>query len=1342
MARKPPTFDVFVGNLPQDATEKNLGKLFSPFGEIAGIHVKETSKVPPPFNKFAFVKFLCEPDAEKAIKDLDKTNIQGSSICVRRSEDRAHNKKRNAPDGGGSNTRQNTGKETDSVDSLRSGPILAGGDRNTGVSNRPQMSFPGGPGSNQEKETVMVTYVENPITVWIQVVNDENTKTIFHVSEQLSTFCPSATPIKQQPELGKVYACLFAEDNMWYRCHVKQNLGTDQFKIQYIDYGNSEEVSLQSLIEIPANIANIKGLAIKVQLHNTRAKDISDKQAIQFLKSLTDNQMAQLVRTRHIADGSGCYGNLYVNDNSLSELMINAGYCNNRPVMGGKSNQSGKGLQNDSAFSDASGGMLLGPSGFAGGGGGGGGNRGGNAKRDRNTMSPLNQPSVMPQSMGQQQMMPNLGFPLQIGVPQQQQDHGREKKLQSQLSKKSQEVEKLRSEKDACNMQIEYMKSKIKDLQEEFTASAAKLQEGTLSKRISTVVALAEDVRHLRKQFPTSAMSCLLEDAMKLSMSDDHVDHSRCRTLTNVGSALALYKSAQDEISKCKDASKLKEMVTARDESRRELYSSVCTFLEEMENLPLQERSKQIQEAQSKIVNVYGDYLKFPIHEVPNLENIANGFKTWKTKKDCEFKDIRTATDFCEEALQTSLNHVQQIISLGMNEQCEKSDVDIDNLFKTYAHALQREINATNMVQGKDAKFVTTVIASIRKELHNEASTLENFSMLYDEFAGRKRNMEPWLDKSPTFTELQENRKLLRSLKSKLRHTLADKLDLEESGDEGDLDSIKEEEEKIRSQLQAALTKSDTLLHDVAALANENFPELIVQYPDLGIDSYLVYKGLVKANREIDQYSLQSGFRPEVHISTFNGEPVLLQEFHVGDDNHCSKEEFMKQVVDYNENNDVQAVFFSKNDRLAYVQTEWNGGEVIEQALKSAEYTKKELVDISICIAEKVVNVHKRGCIHGEITPLTVLLCPDRTVVLALPDFSKKPVERSSKRYVSGSGLVFQCPEHLYSSPETMGTVADVYNLVLLTFWLYFPSHSLASLRNKNPELNNMHSSLFHMFHAVLNSNQTADQVKAEHVLRVLQEAATATVEPVAPVSREPEPSSSQKPDDPLVQAREPEPTVESLPPLESLPPPVIKSTDEPMEIGVFRAEDYETAPNLVSSEPNPVIATITDTDNSWTTESSLSGSSGSRGSSPLDNTVCEKVPVTENLSSVLVMSSDTDVVIEKFSDIKLPTADNVSDSKAVPNDDCNAAPETNNTATGTTFIENPSELKNLTETNNGCDTDSVTMNEQGAACEGRKITLKMLLNSSRAFLTDAVDKPINNLLTSQNGNHDNMEIF
>ena len=53
-------------------------------------------------------------------------------------------------------------------------------------------------------EAVMITYVETPISLWVQIVSDENTQKIFGITEQLAQQCPTAQHVSGQPDLGKV----------------------------------------------------------------------------------------------------------------------------------------------------------------------------------------------------------------------------------------------------------------------------------------------------------------------------------------------------------------------------------------------------------------------------------------------------------------------------------------------------------------------------------------------------------------------------------------------------------------------------------------------------------------------------------------------------------------------------------------------------------------------------------------------------------------------------------------------------------------------------------------------------------------------------------------------------------------------------------------------------------------------------------------------------------------------------------------------------------------------------------------------------------------------------------
>ncbi|XP_052262837.1 serine/threonine-protein kinase 31-like isoform X2 [Dreissena polymorpha] len=1170
--QKQQTYDVFVGNLPTESNERNIGKLFTPFGEIAGIIVKESSKVKGPYNKFAFVKFLCLPDAERAVKEMDRKKVEGSEIVVKLSEDR-----RGKPD-----DRPKRGYKSPDTESLDGGGATAEQDR--------------------ERETVLITHVESPITLWLQIVNDENTQTIFSITEQMGQVGPAAVPLKGPPEPGKVYGCKFSEDNTWYRCHIKQCYGTDKYKIQYIDYGNVEEVTSSALVEIPSNLASLRGMASKIMLHNTRAKDLSDKMGIQFLQNLTFNQMAQLVKVHPVSDGSGFYGHIYVNAVSLADTMIQAGYCHLKPSMAkGSVGQEHFGESNSVAsaqgpFSKLDRGvkptMAKGPGGQEPLGDPFNVGRPQNmfSKPDRGTnMVPMNQrqpgfpgphsvamsqPATM--GMGGQQPLvpPNLGFPAKIGGGSPI-DASKEKKLQADLIKKRQENEQLRNEKDTANKQLEYMKTKVKTLQDEFAASAAQLQEETLTKRILTVVSLANVVRRLRNQFPPDSQRCFLEEAIALCSDADRVDNSRCQSLMEVGSALAMYKAAQDEISKCRDPTELAMLVSGRDEARRRLHEKLNVCLGEIDRMPLTDRNKQVQEIQDRLSKTYNAYLQLQVQDVPSLETILPRFQPWKSRKDLEFSDVRTATDYCEEALQTALTQIKDKISVQSTATPDKPDLDIDNLMKTYAHALQREINVTDMVHSKDASLIALVIASVRKELQTEASMIENFRILRQEFYEKMKSIEPWLDNTPSFSELQENRKLLRSLKSKLRHLQADKLDLEESGDEGELVSVKEEETKVLGQLQAAVVKSESFMHEMATLADSNFPELRVQYPELGIENYLAYKGLVKSGRDLDMYQLTPGFRPDMSISTFNGQQVLIQEYHIGDGDHCSKDEFLNQVCKYNcDNGVIQSIFFNKSERQAYIETAWTGGEPAETLIKSQTWTPAELQQICVSLVQRVIALHSSGVIHGEITPQSVIIKDCNSVWLVLPDFSRTLAERMMKRYVTDTGVVFQSPELQFSSAESLGPAADVYNMVLLIFLLHNPSGKDSTAGSKEAR------SLQVLFDRVL-SGKSATRVTTEQLLQL-------------DYFSKPLPERSPSQPSPA-----PSPPVSMV---TTVQPAVIKSTTEHMEIGVFRAEDYMSPHVLPPASSLPVVAS-SDTDNSWTTDTSASATDSSRDS-PLDTTL------------------------------------------------------------------------------------------------------------------------------------------
>ena len=73
---------IYVGNLPWSITKARLEELFSSFGEMEDALVianKYTGKS----RGFGFVTFKSDADADKAIKEMDKKEMEGRKIIVK-----------------------------------------------------------------------------------------------------------------------------------------------------------------------------------------------------------------------------------------------------------------------------------------------------------------------------------------------------------------------------------------------------------------------------------------------------------------------------------------------------------------------------------------------------------------------------------------------------------------------------------------------------------------------------------------------------------------------------------------------------------------------------------------------------------------------------------------------------------------------------------------------------------------------------------------------------------------------------------------------------------------------------------------------------------------------------------------------------------------------------------------------------------------------------------------------------------------------------------------------------------------------------------------------------------
>src|SRR5437762_803798 len=95
--------NLFVAGLPSDIDDQELQQIFEEFGSVSSSKVildKETRKS----RGFGFVEMSNDAQAEKAIRDLNGSNLDGKTLTVKVAEDR-----KNSSGSGGYRSRDSRG---------------------------------------------------------------------------------------------------------------------------------------------------------------------------------------------------------------------------------------------------------------------------------------------------------------------------------------------------------------------------------------------------------------------------------------------------------------------------------------------------------------------------------------------------------------------------------------------------------------------------------------------------------------------------------------------------------------------------------------------------------------------------------------------------------------------------------------------------------------------------------------------------------------------------------------------------------------------------------------------------------------------------------------------------------------------------------------------------------------------------------------------------------------------------------------------------------------------------------------------------------------------------------
>ena len=88
-------------------------------------------------------------------------------------------------------------------------------------------------------------------------------------------------------------------------------------------------------------------------------------------------------------------------------------------------------------------------------------------------------------------------------------------------------------------------------------------------------------------------------------------------------------------------------------------------------------------------------------------------------------------------------------------------------------------------------------------------------------------------------------------------------------------------------------------------------------------------------------------------------------------------------------------IILYQNERLGYIQSQWRDGKLLDGFVTDHSLTATEIHKLSLGVVQAVCNLHRSNFVHGEITPMSIIVHEGCDVSLLVPDFSKPLVSKS-----------------------------------------------------------------------------------------------------------------------------------------------------------------------------------------------------------------------------------------------------------------------------------------------------------------------------------------------------------
>ncbi|XP_003788555.1 serine/threonine-protein kinase 31 isoform X1 [Otolemur garnettii] len=937
-------------------------------------------------------------------------------------------------------------------------------------------------------EDVVGSHVEDAVTFWAQNIN--RNKDIMKIGCSLSEVCPLANSVFGNLDTKKIYGGLFSEDKCWYRCKVLKIISDEKCLVRYIDYGNTEILNRSDIVEIPLEL-QFSSVAKKYRLWGLQipsGQEVTQfDQGRTFLGSLIFEKEIKMRIKATYQDGTVIaqaeYGSVDIGEEVAKKgfaekckLTSSTNVCEEKksdpgqfalrnlkspiPLWGHRSNQS--------TFSRPKGRLS-----------------GRLAVDFKNENDSGNHVTFPKESLAVGDF--NLGSNVSLAKIKQDQ-------------KLIEENEKLKTEKDALFESYKALELKVdqtaQELQQEKAATmdlakhlerTLKIPVGTRMKNLAAKVEILKEIRHvsINVRFGND-----LSDALQVL---DEGCLTTPASLNELEKIWAEYNLAQEKIQTCQNVNEGNILIAKRNEVQQKLCMAVEVFILEIDELPLNKRLKTLQDLSVSLEAVYGQ-----AKEGTNSEEILRKFYDWKCDKKQEFTNVRSETNASLQRLIAWFQKTLKVFDLSVEESLTSEDTisNIDEILEKTESSVCKELEISVIEHGDaDKEIILNTYSQVLQKIRSEESLIAIVQSKYKDSIEFKKQIIECLNKSPSVDHLLSIKKILKSLKARLRWKLVEKNNLEESDehDGSEIEKIKQEITQLRNSVFQEIYHEREEYEKLNTLAQKWFPELPLLHPEIGLLKYMNSGGLFTMSLERDLLDAEpmkelSSKRPLV-CSEVKGQIILIKGYSVDVDTEArviqraaTYHRAWREAKEESGLLPLIFLFLCKSDPMAYLMVPYYPRANLSAIQASMPLTLEEALKVMKGVAQGLHTLHKADIIHGSLHQNNVFALNREQGIVGDFDFTKSVSQRTSVNMMVGD-LSLISPELKMGKPASPSS--DLYAYGCLLLWLSVQNQEFEINEDGIPKVDQFHlddnvkSLLSSLIYS--RSSMTAEQVlKAE----------------------------------------------------------------------------------------------------------------------------------------------------------------------------------------------------------------------------------------------------------------------